>query len=266
MAKPMISELKMIILIGQHLNIVNLIGAVTENIQNNELMIVLEYCRYGSVLEFIRKKKSNFVDSMDPQHDSRQTENLEQSNGGLRTTFQTIDFICWAKQVADGMNYLASKNVIHGDLAARNVLLCEDNVVKISDFGLARSFNYKNMYKKKGKDRVPYKWLALESISDQIFSVASDVWAYGVFLWELFSLGTVPYPGIPLDEHFYHLLHGGYRMEQPRYANRPIYDVMLLCWNENPNLRPTFDKLARVFNAMLPKELQDLRLISVKLE
>ncbi|KFB47609.1 hypothetical protein ZHAS_00015579 [Anopheles sinensis] len=260
--KAMLAELKIIILIGQHLNIVNFLGAVTENIDKNELMIVLEYCPYGNVLDFIRSNKANFVDCSCQTLDvwrkfSKISDGMTTERKSTRTRFNTKDLICWSKQIADGMAFLKSKNVCHGDLAARNVLLCEKNVVKISDFGLARAYNYGGFYKKSGNDRLPYKWLALESMSHQIFNIATDVWSYGVLLWELFSLGVAPYPGIPLDDSFYTLLVEGYRMDRPRYATQKIYDIMCMCWKADPKLRPSFDNLAKMFNAMVPLDLQD---------
>ncbi|ETN63625.1 hypothetical protein AND_004656 [Anopheles darlingi] len=169
----------------------------------------------------------------------------------------TTDLICWAVQVASGMEYLASRNVLHGDLAARNVLVCHDNVVKICDFGLARSMYKCDKYKKKQEALLPFKWLALECISDHVFSTYSDVWAYGVFLWELFSLAKSPYPGMDANEELYNKLLEGYRLEKPRYANQAIYDIMLPCWNETPDSRPSFQELKQQFNAMLPDEIRE---------
>lgn len=105
--------------------------------------------------------------------------------------------------------------MLHGDLAARNILLCDDNVVKICDFGLARSMYKSDNYKKKGETPLPFKWLAIESIGDQVFSTFSDVWSFGIVLWEFFSLGKVPYPGMDADQSLYFKLRDGYRMEKP---------------------------------------------------
>lgn len=100
----------------------------------------------------------------------------------------TSDLVCWAFQIARGMDYLSSRKVLHGDLAARNVLLCDNNVVKICDFGLARNLYKSENYKKKTETPLPFKWLALESISDHSFSVYSDVWAFGNFIYIFYEL------------------------------------------------------------------------------
>lgn len=138
---------------------------------------------------------------------------------GPAPTVTTSTLVCWAFQVARAMDYLSSRNILHGDLAARNILLCDDNVVKVCDFGLARTMYNSNNYKKKGEAPLPFKWLALESLTDHVFSTYSDIWSYGIVLWELFSLAKVPYPGMNADENLYNKLRDGYRMEKPQYAN-----------------------------------------------
>ena len=157
------------------------------------------------------------------------------------------------------MDYLASRKVLHGDLAARNILLCEDNIVKICDFGLARSMYKTDNYKKKGEAILPFKWLALESLSDHVFSTYSDVWAFGIVLWELFSLGKVPYTGMEANQALFYKLRDGYRMEKPQFANQDVYDIMLNCWNVKPESRPSFTDLEQRLGALLQDGVKDVR-------
>lgn len=176
----------------------------------------------------------------------------------------TSDLITWAFQVSRGMEYLSSRKVLHGDLAARNILLCDNNIVKICDFGLAKSMYKNDNYKKKGESPLPFKWLAIESISDQVFSTYSDVWAFGIVLWEFFSLSKVPYPGMEADQSLYIKLRDGYRMEKPKYANQNIYDIMLNCWNTQPTTRPSFTELEKRLSKMLEDGVKDVSFPIIK--
>ncbi|XP_046395796.1 vascular endothelial growth factor receptor 1-like [Ischnura elegans] len=141
--------------------------------------------------------------------------------------------------------------VLHGDLAARNILLAEDNIVKICDFGLAKAMHQANNYQKRGDGPLPIKWLAIECLRDKTFSTQSDVWSCGIVLWELFSLGQTPYPGMVVDERLYDKLLAGYRMKKPRYATDEIYAIMRDCWREEPKERPTFSQMEAIFGGML---------------
>lgn len=116
------------------------------------------------------------------------------------------------------MGYLESKNVIHGDLAARNVLLTLSLQAKITDFGLSRQlYDYTN-YVKKQQAPLPWRHMAIESLREMSFSTESDVWAYGVTMWEVFSMGDVPYPGRSWSLDFVHELENGMRLLQPKNA------------------------------------------------
>uniref|UniRef100_A0AAY5L4G8 Platelet-derived growth factor receptor alpha n=1 Tax=Esox lucius TaxID=8010 RepID=A0AAY5L4G8_ESOLU len=164
----------------------------------------------------------------------------------------TLDLLSFTYQVARGMEFLSSKNCVHRDLAARNVLLSQGKIVKICDFGLARDIMHDNNYVSKGSTFLPVKWMAPESIFDNMYTSLSDVWSYGILLWEIFSLGGTPYPGMVVDSSFYNKIKSGYRMAKPEHAPADLYDMMMKCWNSEPEKRPSFYSLSESVVSLLP--------------
>lgn len=135
-------------------------------------------------------------------------------------------------------------------MAARNILLAEDNIVKICDFGLAKTMYKDDNYKKQGDGPLPIKWMAIESIRDRVFSTQSDIWSFGIVLWEFFTLAESPYPGMGAELQYQKLIEG-YRMEKPDYCTKQVYDIMLQCWKAKPMLRPTFTEVVEGIGELL---------------
>jgi serine/threonine protein kinase len=141
------------------------------------------------------------------------------------------------------MDYLSAQRFVHRDLAARNCLLDSNSCAKIADFGLSRDIYESNYYQIRNKVcKLPIKWMSPESLENQIFSIKSDVWSYGVLVWELLTRGINPYPYIKNKFIFYHL-KDGYRLPKPEYCPKSLYAVLLECWSLNPKARPTFCKI-----------------------
>ena len=120
-------------------------------------------------------------------------------------------------------------------------------MVKISDFGLAKYVEYKNYYKNEKGGPLPIKWLALESLDSGVYTCQSDVWSYAVVLWEIFSLGDTPYPGVELSDLRHQVIKEGLRLSRPELALDPVYEVMQKCQSEEPDDRPTFQQLKNNF-------------------
>ncbi|KAM8939963.1 fibroblast growth factor receptor 3 isoform 10-T10 [Pelodytes ibericus] len=231
----LVSEMEMMKMIGKHKNIINLLGACT---QDGPLYVLVEYASKGNLREYLRARRPP---GMDYSFDTCKIP-------AEQLTFK--DLVSCAYQVARGMEYLASQKCIHRDLAARNVLVTDDNVMKIADFGLARDIHNIDYYKKTTNGRLPVKWMAPEALFDRVYTHQSDVWSFGVLLWEIFTLGGSPYPGIPVEELF-KLLKEGHRMDKPANCTHELYMIMRECWHAVPSQRPTFKQLVEDLDRVL---------------
>ncbi|XP_058277440.1 fibroblast growth factor receptor 2 isoform X4 [Hirundo rustica] len=231
----LVSEMEMMKMIGKHKNIINLLGACT---QDGPLYVIVEYASKGNLREYLRTRRPP---GMEYSFDINRVPEEQM-------TFK--DLVSCTYQLARGMEYLASQKCIHRDLAARNVLVTENNVMKIADFGLARDINNIDYYKKTTNGRLPVKWMAPEALFDRVYTHQSDVWSFGVLMWEIFTLGGSPYPGIPVEELF-KLLKEGHRMDKPANCTNELYMMMRDCWHAVPSHRPTFKQLVEDLDRIL---------------
>uniref|UniRef100_A0AAQ5Y240 Tyrosine-protein kinase n=1 Tax=Amphiprion ocellaris TaxID=80972 RepID=A0AAQ5Y240_AMPOC len=204
-----------------HPNIVKLIGVCT---QRQPIYIVMELVPGGDFLSFLRKRKDEL---------------------------KTKQLLRFAVDAAAGMAYLESKNCIHRDLAARNCLVGDSSVLKISDFGMSRQED-DGVYSSSGLKQIPIKWTAPEALNYGRYSSESDVWSYGILLWETFSLGVCPYPGMT-NQQAREQVEKGYRMACPQRCPDDVYKLMQRCWQYNPEDRPKFSELQRDLAAIKRK-------------
>lgn len=198
----------------QHPHLVRFFAVVTQE----PILIVTEYMENGSLVDYLKTTEGSSLPM------NRLTD--------------------MSSQVADGMAYIEARNYIHRDLRAANILVSHELVCKIADFGLARLIE-DNEYTAREGAKFPIKWTAPEAINYGTFSIKSDVWSFGILLTEIVTYGRIPYPGMSNPEVI-QSLEEGYRMPRPENCSEGLYNVMCLCWQENPDNRPTFEYLRSV--------------------
>ncbi|XP_078658131.1 inactive tyrosine-protein kinase transmembrane receptor ROR1-like [Branchiostoma floridae x Branchiostoma belcheri] len=211
----------------RHQNIVCLLGVV---MRDHPMCMLFEYMRYGDLHEFLvmRSPHSDVGGSSD--------------DAGSHSSLDHTDFLCVANQVAAGMDYLASKHFCHRDLAARNCLVGDNLLVKISDFGLSRDIYSSDYYRVQSKSLLPVRWMPPEAILYGKFSTDSDVWSFGVVLWEIFSYGLQPYYGYS-NQEVIEMIRSRQLLPCPDNCPARMYSLMLECWNEIPARRPSFNQI-----------------------
>lgn len=216
-----------------HENIVRLYGVV---LSTDSLMLVTELAHLRSLLECLK-------------------------DSDLRVKFLTVPILCdFAQQICNGMMYLESNRLIHRDLAARNILVFSKNKVKISDFGLSRALGVGKDYYKTNFNvnlKLPIAWCAPECVNYLKFTSASDVWAFAVCLWEMFSYGFQPWPAFTGHQILEAIDKPNFqRLEQPECCPIEYYALMIKCWNHDPLKRPKFSEIHQLLPDMKPEQLK----------
>ncbi|XP_047426281.1 tyrosine-protein kinase ABL1 isoform X1 [Mugil cephalus] len=203
----------------KHPNLVQLLGVCT---REPPFYIITEFMTHGNLLDYLRECN--------------------------RAEVNAVVLLYMATQISSAMEYLEKKNFIHRDLAARNCLVGENHLVKVADFGLSRLMTG-DTYTAHAGAKFPIKWTAPESLAYNKFSIKSDVWAFGVLLWEIATYGMSPYPGIDLSQ-VYELLEKDYRMDRPEGCPEKVYELMTACWRWTPSERPSFAETHQAFETM----------------
>lgn len=210
------------------------------------MCLLFEYMAQGDLNEFLRRQS--------PTQSLRPLSRVSLSVRSFSSAMETASLSCAeqlsiSKQIAAGMAYLSERKFVHRDLATRNCLVGEEMVVKIADFGLSRNIYSADYYKANENDAIPIRWMPPESIFYNRYTTESDVWAYGVVLWEIFSHGMQPYYGMGHEEVIYYVRNGQI-LSCPENCPLELYNLMRLCWSTLPSDRPSFSSIHRILERM----------------
>ncbi|XP_066559828.1 tyrosine-protein kinase receptor UFO [Amia ocellicauda] len=206
-----------------HLNVMRLIGVCLQTVESEGYpspVVILPFMKHGDLHSYL----------------------LYSRLGDTPVFLPCQMLISFMLDVARGMEYLSSKNFIHRDLAARNCMLNENMSVCVADFGLSKKIYNGDYYRQGRISKMPVKWIAIESLADRVYTSKSDVWSFGVTMWEIATRGQTPYPGVENSE-IYDYLRQGNRLRQPPDCLDCIYALMFSCWLLSPKDRPSFEAL-----------------------
>ena len=240
--ETLLCEVQIMSNVHPHLNLVSMVASCSSELkEHGKLWLLLEYCQYGDLKSFLVENKTKIL------------------SGNDNDAINTRCLIKWAYDIANGMEYLAKNQIMHGDLAARNILM-DDNplkdgypVAKVSDFGLSKKFNdySKSIYQKETRLFVPWRWMALEYLVSNYFTISSDVWSFGILFWEMLSFGKIPYGHQGYDEVL-EKLQIGYRLPCPKEIEG------IVTWHTELHrqkaLQALFDKLSNACFVAVPTD------------
>ncbi|XP_032876418.1 tyrosine-protein kinase Mer [Amblyraja radiata] len=211
-----------------HPNVIKLLGVCLELGSRQQMakpMVILPFMKYGDLHSFLLRTRLETNEEFIP--------------------LQTL--LKFMVDISSGMEYLSNRSFLHRDLAARNCMLQMDMTVCVADFGLSKKIYSGDYYRQGRIAKMPVKWIALESLADRVFTVKSDVWAFGITMWEIVTRGMTPYPGIQNHE-IYEYLQANHRLKQPSDCLDEVYEVMYSCWRQDPVDRPNFSDLKAILS------------------
>ncbi|XP_040027550.2 insulin receptor a [Gasterosteus aculeatus] len=217
-------------------HVVRLLGVVSKG---QPTLVVMELMTNGDLKSFLRSLRPD-----------------AENNPG-RPPPSLKEMIQMAAEIADGMAYLNAKKFVHRDLAARNCMVAHDLTVKIGDFGMTRDIYETDYYRKGGKGLLPVRWMAPESLKDGVFTANSDCWSFGVVLWEISTLAEQPYQGLSNEQVLKFVMDGGY-LDRPDNCADRIHNLMQMCWQYNPKMRPAFQEVIEMLREDLHPSFREV--------
>ncbi|XP_060779902.1 insulin-like growth factor 1a receptor isoform X1 [Neoarius graeffei] len=217
-------------------HVVRLLGVVS---QGQPTLVIMELMTRGDLKSYLRSLRS------------KQQGSCSQALPPLKKMIQM------AGEISDGMAYLNANKFVHRDLAARNCMVAEDFTVKIGDFGMTRDIYETDYYRKGGKGLLPVRWMSPESLKDGVFTTNSDVWSFGVVLWEIATLAEQPYQGMSNEQVLRFVMEGGL-LDKPDNCPDMLFELMRMCWQYNPKMRPSFLEIISSIKEELEPSFRDV--------
>ncbi|XP_071481158.1 insulin-like peptide receptor isoform X2 [Diadema antillarum] len=224
-----LNEASVMKLIDTH-HVVRLLGVVSKG---QPTYVIMEFMAQGDLKNWLRARRPENQQDL-PLIDRKSVPTLK-------------ELVNMAAEIADGMAYLSARKYVHRDLSARNCLVSEVGTCKVADFGLARDIYQSDYYRKERGGMLPIRWMAPESVKDGVFQMSSDVWSYGILLWEMATLGELPYQGLS-NEEAGEYIKGGNVLRPPENCPEKLHEIMMACWQYQEKLRPTFGEILMVLD------------------
>lgn len=234
--EDMLDELDIHLKLEKNPNIVNLVGVCSSS--DGPFYLIVEYCGNGGLNDYLKEHKAT------PHYVNKAARRALSLEWKLQRTLE----------ICNGMKFLSSQKIVHRDLAARNILLDHNTVAKVSDFGMAKDVYVKSYYKQRHEGSFPLRWMAIEAIQDLSFNEKTDIWSYGILVWEIFTEGKLPYYAIISDEKVANYILSGKKLKRPPECPRYLYRIMSKCWKDKDYNRPKFRELYEELDRTIKNE------------
>lgn len=247
----------------EHPFLISLLGCV---MISTPKLIITEHTRNGDLLSFLLKHRQKLEDELLGHAEVQGNPYMDTHNPYLHihpgeNTLTSTAMISYSRQIASAMDCLTGLGIVHGDLACRNVYVDHGQRIKVADFGVVTNGRrWDEIY----PNDKPLRWMAIETINDINFTSKSDVWAFGVTVWEIISIGGFPYNGIQNEDILSHLA-SGHRLPRPSNCSQEFYTILQDCWENDRNRRPSFESLHEILLNLLTRGKTDI-LLSVELD
>lgn len=233
--------------INNHPNVIKIIHYCIDD--RLPILLVMEFAEHGKLQTYLRNCRRG---KNQKQQSYGCLDNFDDDNTNFPPQVTSKDLVKFSYHIAKGMEYVASKGIIHRDLASRNILVSKEKICKVADFGFARRITDDCAYQFTTGHLVPVKWMAPEALAGK-FTSKSDVFSLGILMWEIVTLGATPYEYMTSEEVMQRVKSGG-RLERPAHCKDEFYNIMSQCWRQDPNERPTFKQLALQLEKLILSE------------